>query len=241
MKQNAVESYMKQRISATADFKCWKCQNRARESTQFAYFRLELCKQTAAVAAPAAVVSLRIRSMPYICMALYGRVFICAQDLSNCPTFISISYWYKHVCNYLCWLRCVCSAFRSQSHCFFSFVFAHLYFIRSIPVCYSLTTRFEPDSGIGSFFEPFFNMHLYVFEFVFVFHDVNGLLFAHNVKLQCRTLYAYRSDLYSHICILYIWIVQSVFQPTTNTHKRGHHMRLFVCTTATNMSITHNK
>lgn len=126
-------------------------------------------------------------------------VFLCAQDLSNCSTFISISYWYGHVCNYLCWLRCVCSAFRSQSHCFFSFVFCSFVF-HSLDSCVLFTyNAFRTRLGHWFIFWTFFNMHLYMFEFVFVFHDVNGLLFAHNVKLQCRTLYAYRSDLYRHM------------------------------------------
>lgn len=143
-------------MSATTEFKCWKCQNRARESTHSLHIFAWICASKLLLW----LLLLLLFRCEYAPCHTYAWpsticVFLCAQDLSNCPTFISISYWYGHVCNYLCWLRCVCSAFRSQSHCFFSFVFAHLYFIRSISVCYSLTTRFEPDSGIGSFFEPF--------------------------------------------------------------------------------------
>lgn len=62
-----------------------------REHTQFAYFRLNLCKQTAAVAAPAAVVSLRIRSMPYICMAVYDMcVFMRARSFKLPNVYIYI-------------------------------------------------------------------------------------------------------------------------------------------------------
>lgn len=159
-----------------------------REHTQFAYFRLNLCKQTAAVAAPAAVVSLRIRSMPYICMAVYDMcVFMRARSFKLPNVYIYIILIWAclqlFVLIALCVQRISVAVTLLLFICFCSFVFY------SLDSCVLFTyNAFRTRLGHWFIFWTFFNMHLYMFEFVFVFHDVNGLLFAHNVKLQCRTL-----------------------------------------------------
>lgn len=82
----------------------------------------------------------------------------------------------------------VCAAHFGRSHiASFHLFFAHLYFIRSIPVCYSLTTRFEPDSGIGSFFEPF-SIHASVYVRVCVCVSRCEWTF---IRAQCKITMSY--------------------------------------------------